>query len=213
MKLRNAAIAERGSCGRSGEQKSGAATETQKGNLLQIFTGESGSDTTFAGMKRHRIYLLLGSNLGARMETMERAIGSIEKKLGPVKAASSYYHSKPWGPVEQPDFLNRVILVESEAAPRELLRITQEIEAAAGPPKARKWGPRHLDIDILFYDELRWHSEELKIPHPELHKRNFTLRPLAEIAPDLVHPVLKQSMSELLAQSPDPENVVPWNEA
>ncbi len=164
-------------------------------------------------MERHRIYLLLGSNLGARQKTMESALRRIEERLGPVKAVSSYYHSKPWGPVEQPDFLNRVLLVETAALPEEVLRITQEIEAAAGPPKERKWGPRHLDIDILFYDDLRWHSEALKIPHPELHKRNFTLRPLAEIAPDLVHPVLKQSMSELLKRSPDPENAVPWNEA
>lgn len=163
-------------------------------------------------MKKHRIYLLLGSNLGARQETMEQAVRSIEKKLGPVIAASSYYHSKPWGPVPQPDFLNRVILVETEAQPGDLLRITQEIEATAGPPKELRWGPRHLDIDILFYDDIRWHSDNLKIPHPELHKRNFTLLPLAEIAPEHIHPVLNKSISLLLKESKDPVKARIWKE-
>ncbi len=163
-------------------------------------------------MEKHRLFLLFGSNLGDRAGILQEAMKSISKTIGPVIKQSSLYESAAWGPVAQPDFLNLVAVVETELSPDEILSKTRAIEREAGPPKAVLWGPRHLDIDILFYDAIRMNQKDLIIPHPRLHTRNFTLQPLVEIEPDYMHPVLNKSMSQLLKESKDPVKARIWKE-
>ena len=157
---------------------------------------------------KNGIFLLLGSNLGNRLVNLEFAKDHIAEDDIDIQLVSSIYSTKPWGVEDQPDFLNQVILIKTNHSPQALLAILLEIEQLAGRKRIEKWGPRQLDIDILFYNDEIVDTVELTIPHPELHLRRFTLVPLNEIASKLIHPVLKRNIAELLTDCPDKTQVL-----
>ncbi|MBP6977610.1 MAG: 2-amino-4-hydroxy-6-hydroxymethyldihydropteridine diphosphokinase [Bacteroidales bacterium] len=153
-------------------------------------------------------FLLLGGNLGDRERMLETAVGHLVKSSGALLASSSIYETQPWGNHEQPLFLNQVICLETRLSPSELLDEIQAIELRMGRKRnGHRYQPRPMDIDILFYDDIILQSERLTIPHPLLHKRAFTLIPLMEIAPGLIHPVLNRSIDELCRSNHDPLTV------
>ena len=145
----------------------------------------------------HEVLLLLGSNLGDRKSFMRQAIDLIESRIAPIKKASAVYETQSWGKADAPDYLNQVVLLETSMAPRKILEHILVIEIVLGRKREEKWGSRTIDIDILFYGQEIINEEGLHIPHPELHKRRFTLEPLNEIAPGLMHPVLNKKISQL----------------
>jgi 2-amino-4-hydroxy-6-hydroxymethyldihydropteridine diphosphokinase len=151
-------------------------------------------------MEEHVIYLSLGSNLGARAANLKEAIASLVPQME-VKAKSSVYETPPWGFADQDMFLNQVLRLETYLEPEPLLRHLKRLEVALGRKASFKNGPRLIDMDILFYDDLVIASPALTIPHPHVHERGFVLVPLMDIAPDLVHPVKKKSIRELVVFS------------
>ena len=145
------------------------------------------------------VYIGIGSNLGDREENCRQAIKLIEKNGIAVKKQSRMYETEPWGVKDQPKFINMAIEVEMDKKPEELLRILKEIEKEIGRTETTKWGPRIIDLDILFYDDLILKTDHLEIPHPLLHEREFVLKPLCEIAPYKKHPVTGKSVKEMAA--------------
>ena len=143
-------------------------------------------------------YLLLGSNLGDRKKYLFDATANIEQKIGVIIRKSSLYQTASWGKPDQPDFINQVISVDTDLLPLELLKKVLEIELVLGRQRVEKWGSRTIDIDILFYESSIVNHPDLTIPHPYLHERRFSLMPLAEIAPDIIHPIFNRSIKELL---------------
>ena len=152
----------------------------------------------------NQTYLLIGGNLGNRRENLEKAMELIAAGSGKIERTSSLYETEAWGLEDQPAFLNQVLFLSTQLDPRQLLLANLDIEHQMGRARKEKFGPRLIDIDILFFNNEIINIPELTIPHPQLHLRRFTLEPLYEIAPDLVHPVLKKTISELLVQCPDP---------
>ncbi|MBS1529762.1 MAG: 2-amino-4-hydroxy-6-hydroxymethyldihydropteridine diphosphokinase [Bacteroidetes bacterium] len=146
------------------------------------------------------VFLLLGSNLGDRQAYLQQAIALIGKEIAPVINRSSVYETQSWGKTDEPDYLNQVIALQTDIPPKEILYKILNIEKALGRKREVKWGSRIIDIDILFYASEIIDADELTIPHPEMHKRMFTLAPLAEIAPDFVHPVLRKNITELKSE-------------
>ncbi|ADQ08104.1 2-amino-4-hydroxy-6-hydroxymethyldihydropteridine pyrophosphokinase [Caldicellulosiruptor hydrothermalis 108] len=154
-------------------------------------------------MDKHIVFLGLGSNLGNRHENIKRAIEHLKDKII-IEKISSIIETQPYGFVDQPKFLNCVLKGTTMLSPFELLEFVLGIENKMGRIRLFKWGPRNIDIDILFYDDCVIDTENLKIPHPELHKRLFVLEPICEIEKDFVHPVLKKSVYELYTQLTSP---------
>lgn len=143
------------------------------------------------------VYLLLGSNLGNRHLFLEKAIMLIRSNIGPILVTSSIYETQSWGKADAPDYLNQVVYLQTGLAARAILEKILAIELVLGRRREEKWGSRTIDIDILFYGDAVINESGLHIPHPELHRRRFTLEPLAEIASNLVHPVLKKNILQL----------------
>ncbi len=156
------------------------------------------------------VFLLFGSNLGDRFNIIDDAIDRTQMAIGKIVKASSIYESAPWGFEHKNKFLNKVIILNTSYSPQSILETIQEIETKLGRIRnnTRNYSGRTIDIDILFYDDWVMNEEDLKIPHPLLHKRRFTLQPLVEIAPDFKHPVLNQTMQQLLAVCPDKQDAV-----
>ncbi|MFN5345885.1 MAG: 2-amino-4-hydroxy-6-hydroxymethyldihydropteridine diphosphokinase [Bacteroidota bacterium] len=151
--------------------------------------------------------LLLGCNIGSCESTFIETLSSFEKKCGKIILQSSLYRTEPWGFSDQSDFLNQVVIIETFLTPLELLNETREIESELGRSRMIINGPRIIDIDILFYNDLEVITNDLIIPHPRLHLRKFTLIPLNEITPDYTHPSLKKTIAELLVECDDELNV------
>jgi len=149
-------------------------------------------------MKEHIVYLALGSNLGNRLANLKEAISALTPQMD-VKAKSPVYETPPWGYEDQPKFLNQVIRGKTYLEPEPLLKHLKRLEIALGRKDSFPNGPRLIDIDILFFDELIFHSPALIIPHPRLHERAFVLLPLMDLDPELVHPANKKSVREMLA--------------
>lgn len=147
----------------------------------------------------HIVYLALGSNLGNRAENLEKTCQALDQH-GWLMARSPVYETPPWGIVEQPAFLNQVIKIETSLAPVRLLTFLKRLEIQLGRTPAERYGPRVIDIDILFYDDRVVQRRKLKIPHPRLPERAFVLVPLADLAPEMVHPVTKKRVVEMLNQ-------------
>ncbi len=146
----------------------------------------------------NRSYLLLGSNLDDRVKNIEVALYELKNSGIIISKKSSLYNTIPWGYTEQPEFLNQAIECLTSLNPIDLLRTVKKIEKKMGRKDTIRYGPRIIDIDIIFYNNIIFKSEELIIPHPLMHKRNFVLKPLCEIAPNFIHPELKLSIKELL---------------
>lgn len=146
------------------------------------------------------VYLSLGTNLGDKELNLKNAIARLSEQVGEVLKQSSFYASESWGFKSENEFLNAVILCTTTLSPVELLKKTQEIETGLGRKNKSSAGytDRLIDIDILFYDNLIVDEVELKIPHPFIAERDFVLIPLSEVAPELVHPLLGKSISELI---------------
>ena len=144
------------------------------------------------------VYIGIGSNLGDRKANCMRAIELLAGKGIVVRKESSLYETDPWGDKNQPKFINMAIEIETELKPQDLLGILAGIEKELGRKKSRKWGPRIIDLDILLYNSITIDQDDLKIPHPFMHERDFVLKPLYEIAPDVKHPVLNLSTGKLL---------------
>src|SRR5262245_54607506 len=158
----------------------------------------------------HRVHIGIGSNLGDRRANTVEAIEQVGQLPGTrVVRASSLYESEPLGDAKT-WFVNSVIEIESELGADALLKKLQAIEEAMGRKrvKGKRWGSRIIDLDILLFDQDVIDKRTLKIPHPEMHKRRFVLLPLAELAPQVIHPQLGQSISTLLATVKDPKRVV-----
>ena len=162
-------------------------------------------------MKNQKVriaYIGLGSNLGNREENLSNALNRIRKLAGNIATASSFYETEPWGFQTENKFLNMVVEIETSLDPVALLQTLLDIEKSMGRVRAnKKYSSRIIDIDILFYESLVFEDRNLKIPHPLIRERRFTLVPLAEIAPDFIHPVLKKSISSLLESCQDNSNV------
>jgi 2-amino-4-hydroxy-6-hydroxymethyldihydropteridine diphosphokinase len=143
------------------------------------------------------VFLLLGSNLGDRYNYLKKAISYIEKDIAPLIKLSSVFETQAWGKTDTPDYLNQVLVLETVLPAQVILERVLTIELYLGRKRDEKWGPRTIDIDILFYGNEVINEKNLRVPHPELHKRLFTLAPLAEIAPGMVHPLLNKTILEI----------------
>jgi 2-amino-4-hydroxy-6-hydroxymethyldihydropteridine diphosphokinase len=150
-------------------------------------------------MKEHTVYLALGTNLGDRLANLKQAISALTPQME-VRTKSQVYETPPWGYEDQPKFLNQVIKAQTYLEPEALLKHLKRLEVALGRKASFQNGPRLIDIDLLFYDDLVLNQPTLVLPHPRLHERGFVLLPLMDIAPDLVHPVNKKSVREMAAQ-------------
>ncbi|MCL2864433.1 MAG: 2-amino-4-hydroxy-6-hydroxymethyldihydropteridine diphosphokinase [Lachnospiraceae bacterium] len=147
----------------------------------------------------HTAYIGLGSNMGDKVAYLKDAVAMLEKDVHcQVKDVAQFVVTKPYGDVAQDDFLNSCMKLETVYRPDELLKRLHEIEKEAGRVRDVRWGPRTLDLDLLFYEDVVLESKELCIPHIELHKRSFVLEPLYEIAPFLRHPVYGRTVQEML---------------
>ncbi len=156
----------------------------------------------------HIAYIGIGSNLGDKAYQCERAISAILKcDRHKLLAKSSFFKTQPIGYTLQDWFVNGVIKIETDLGPLDLLRALKTIESQLGRTDTFRWGPRMVDLDILFFDNAEMRTEDLQIPHPLLHERQFVLMPLAEIDRDLIHPVLKKTIEELLENLQEDQGV------
>jgi 2-amino-4-hydroxy-6-hydroxymethyldihydropteridine diphosphokinase len=147
------------------------------------------------------VYIGIGSNIGAREDNCLRAAVLLEDNGVRITKRSSLHETEPWGVKDQPAFINMVVEAETGLSPKELLLTLKRIESDMGRRPGIKWGPRLIDLDILFYDDLVMQDSDLTIPHPLMHIRDFVLEPLSEIAPEKVHPVFTRKISDLLRDS------------
>jgi len=145
----------------------------------------------------HIVYLALGSNMGSRLSNLKTAISNLTPQMN-VKKKSEVYETPPWGFANQPAFLNQVVKVETYLQPDALLAHLKRLETVLGRVPNFQNGPRLIDMDILFFDDKVLDTPPLVIPHPRLHERAFVLVPLADLAPDFVHPIFNKTVSELL---------------
>ncbi len=144
----------------------------------------------------YSVYIGLGSNQGDRLANLQSAILTLPPTVR-VLAESPVYETTPWGYIDQPDFLNQVVRAETKLTPRQLLEYLKSIEADLGRATNFRYGPRPIDLDILLFNDLTMQTPDLTIPHPRLAERAFVLVPLADLSPDLHHPVSGQAVSQL----------------
>jgi len=144
----------------------------------------------------HKAFIALGTNLGDRLANLEAALRAMPPALRVVRR-SRVYQTPPWGYTDQPAFLNQVIEAETDLTPQDLLVFLKDLERRLGRLPTFQYGPRLIDLDILFYDDLVLESPVLVLPHPKLHERAFVLAPLNDLAPDLRHPLLGMTVQEL----------------
>ena len=145
-----------------------------------------------------KAYLLLGSNLGDRLQYLKISKSIINDTCGVVLSSSSVYETAAWGKTDQPSFLNQVIAIETPLSPEELLESILEIETNLGRKRGSKYDSRTIDIDILYYQDEKINSDSLTIPHPKISERRFVLIPMAEIAPEMTDPAHGQKITQLL---------------
>lgn len=157
-------------------------------------------------------YLHLGSNVGERKQMLLNAIHAISTQIGNVTQESSIYETEPWGLTNQPDFYNMAIEVHSKTKVEEVFTLIKSIEKEMDRQKDIKWGPRNIDIDILYCNDMIINTPELTIPHPQIYNRNFVLIPMLEIAGDLIDPVKHLSLDELYEQCRDTHEVFILND-
>ena len=151
----------------------------------------------------NKIFLGLGSNLGDKIENLKFALVEINLEIGRITAVSSIYETEAWGVINQDNYYNLVLAVETTILPLALIEKILKIEEKLGRKRDKKWDCRIIDIDILFYDNLIISTNNLQIPHPFIHKRNFVLEPLNEIDSSLIHPKLRKSINYLRSISED----------
>ena len=145
-----------------------------------------------------KVWIALGSNMGKGRKNLDLAIKMMNERGVLVEKVSTYIETEPYGYTEQDNFVNAVCIAETKLSPRELLETLLKIELDMGRVRIIKWGPRIIDLDILFYEDLIIDEEDLKVPHIEIQKRSFVLEPMNEISPDKIHPVFKKTVNQLL---------------
>lgn len=145
-----------------------------------------------------KVWIALGSNMGEGRKNLDLAIKMMNERGVLVEKVSTYIETEPYGYTEQDNFVNAVCIAETKFSPRELLEVLLKIELDMGRVRIIKWGPRIIDLDILFYEDLIIDEEDLKVPHIEIQKRSFVLEPVNEISPDKIHPVFKKTVHQLL---------------
>lgn len=153
------------------------------------------------------VYLLLGSNLGDRLQHLDNAMALIAERCGALTAQSAIYETAAWGNTEQQSFYNQAIGISTSLSPVNLLVAVKAIEREVGRTETVHWGPRIIDIDIILYGTEIVTLPQLQIPHPYMHQRRFTLVPLAEIADNVIQPVINKPISELLNECEDDSEV------
>ena len=151
----------------------------------------------------NKSYLLIGGNEGDRIESITHAREDIVSAGIRILHSSSLYETAPWGKTDQDDFINQALSVETTLAAQPLMTVLLNIEERMGRRRMGRWGPRIIDIDILFFGDELYDRPGLTIPHPEIQNRRFALVPMEEIAPHFIHPVLRRSIRQLLAECPD----------
>lgn len=151
------------------------------------------------------IYIALGSNLGDKENNMKEALQRLARKGVTVCKVSDFMATRPYGVTDQPDFLNAVAELKTDNSPTELLRILLQVEQEMGRKRIRRWGERNIDLDLLLYDDQIINLPNLQVPHPDMQNRDFVLRPLTQIAPDAVHPLLKKTIRQLWEELADRE--------
>ena len=154
--------------------------------------------------------LSLGSNVGDRLNYLNLSKTAIYNLIGPIQLSSNIYETEPWGVDNQDSYLNQVVTVQTNLSPYEMLDNIHQIEKDLGRIRQIHYGPRTIDIDILYYAERIIDNEKLKIPHPHIQKRRFILVPLSEILPQMQHPLLKKTNQELLDMVKDEGKVTKW---
>lgn len=157
--------------------------------------------------EQQRVYLAAGTNLGDRERNLRRALQTLPPQVA-IVAVSRLYETAPAYVVDQPAFLNIALAGRTALSPEDLLAYLKEIETSLGREKTIRFGPRQLDLDIIFYDDHIIDEPQLHIPHPRMAERGFVLRPLVDIAPDFVHPVLKQPLAGLAAALPPDDGIL-----
>lgn len=160
-------------------------------------------------MSESIVYIGLGSNIGSKHDMLKRARILINIYMGAISKQSTIYTTAPWGYLDQEDFINQVIEVETKLDVQELHQTLLHIEEILGKTKDSKYGPRNIDIDILLFDQLIYKKGDLEIPHARMHERNFVLIPLSEIANDAIHPVLDKTIEYLASVCDDDGSVTP----
>ena len=151
----------------------------------------------------NNVYLMIGGNIGDRLVNLENARKSIEQRCGNIQKQSSIYETEAWGFKDQPAFYNQALCIETALSPQDLMATLLAIEQAMGRERLMPLGPRTIDLDIIYYNQTIIETPTLMIPHPRLSERNFVLAPLAEIAPDFVHPIHKKTNLVLYNDSTD----------
>jgi 2-amino-4-hydroxy-6-hydroxymethyldihydropteridine diphosphokinase len=155
----------------------------------------------------NKTYLLLGSNIGNSKASLAKAVLQIEKQIGSITRHSSLYSTAAWGNIKQPDFSNKVIIVETELTALQTMQTILGIEKKMGRVRTIKNAPRIIDIDILFFNKEIINLPDLTVPHPQIQNRRFVLVPLNQLSPNLKHMLLKKTVHQLLIQCPDKLNV------
>lgn len=146
--------------------------------------------------------IALGSNIGNRLAHIQQAVNFLRISGFRITMLSRVWETEPWGDTDQPRFLNMCLSADTDMTSTEALSVLKKIESDMGRQKTRRWGPREIDLDIIFFGDEIVHADKLIIPHPLMHERAFVLVPLAEIEPDMVHPIFKKTVKELLGELP-----------
>ncbi|MCT4602015.1 MAG: 2-amino-4-hydroxy-6-hydroxymethyldihydropteridine diphosphokinase [Marinifilum sp.] len=155
-----------------------------------------------------KVYFLIGGNLGNREQILQNTLNALNKDVGKVLKLSALYETEPWGFEHEQSFLNQVVMIETDLMPENVLNRTQKIEKDLGRiRKKNRYSERTIDIDILLYDDLIVNTERLEIPHPRMAERMFALAPLAEVAPEFIHPVNGKTLLEMKNSCPDTSGV------
>ncbi|MGB2691444.1 MAG: 2-amino-4-hydroxy-6-hydroxymethyldihydropteridine diphosphokinase [Thermodesulfobacteriota bacterium] len=159
----------------------------------------------------NNVFISIGSNLGDKIGNCRVAVEELAK-FSKVNKLSSLYETEPVGKEDQPNFINTAVEIETNLSAQELLIYLKSIEEKMGRVRTEKWGPRTIDLDIIFYGELVIKNDDLAIPHPRAHLRRFVLEPICEIAPNYIHPVLNKTVGVLIKECEDNKQVIKLDE-